>query len=259
VVLPLLLEARPRVAAAEIAASHQLAVESVANTFHLVPLVDVRDDLHVPLFQPFDEVRCRRPAADHVVHHLLKHGARARLPRALRVLHFGLRQVLTHRLPARNDRGEIELLGQFPRDLFGTIEVLRVADRPALVVDGRGEDVKLAVVVLVADGEPQGLVEAHPLHAPLGHPRLRFRRDAVFFTCADGEVEDIAFDLRVAAGDGFKFTSYFLDGATRHVPGDQLAPQLAFGLLVNLFFRPGRRLRALKVFLPLGAVAAHLR
>jgi hypothetical protein len=54
VVLPLLLEARPGVAAPEVAATHQLAVEAVADPLHVVLFVDERDDLHAPLFQPLD-------------------------------------------------------------------------------------------------------------------------------------------------------------------------------------------------------------
>jgi hypothetical protein len=54
VVCPLLLKTGPGVAAAEIAAPHQLAVEAIADPLHFVLLVDERDDLHAPFFQPLD-------------------------------------------------------------------------------------------------------------------------------------------------------------------------------------------------------------
>jgi hypothetical protein len=45
--------------------------------------------------------------------------------------------------------------------------------------------VEFAVVVLVADGDPDCLVEAPPRGVQLGHPRLNLRFDVVFLTGAD--------------------------------------------------------------------------
>jgi hypothetical protein len=187
-VFPLLLETRPGVAAAEVAAAHQLAVEAVADAFHLFPLVDVGHDLHAPLLQPLDELRGRHPAVDYVVRNLLKYGTRARLPRARGVFHFGLCQALSHRLPARNIRCKVELSRQLFRDLFAALEVFRVVNCPPLVVDGRGQNMKFAVVVWVAYGDPGRLVEPPACGEHLCHPCLNLCCNVIFPTGADGYV-----------------------------------------------------------------------
>jgi hypothetical protein len=48
--------------------------------------------------------------------------------------------------------------------------------------------VEFAVVVLVADGDPDRLVEPTPRGVHLGHPRLNLRRDVVFLAGADRHV-----------------------------------------------------------------------
>ena len=259
VVLPLLLEAWPGVTAPEVAAPHHLAVEAVADPLHLVLLVDVGHDLDAHLFEPLDELRGRHPAPDHVVCDLLEQDARARLFAPRGVLHFGLCQAFTHRLLARNVRSEIEFLCQFPRDLFGTLEVVRVADCATLVVDGRRQNVEFAVVVFVTDGEPDRLVEPHPGGVHLCYPRLRFQGDVVFLTCADRNVKNLPFDLRLAAGDRLQLALDFRKGAARHVPGDDRAAQCPFDLLLSRLILTGWRIRALEVFFSLGAVPIHIR
>lgn len=259
VVRPLLLQPGPGVSAAEVAAAHQLAVEAVADALHLVLLVDVGDDFHAPLFQPLDELRGRHPAPDHVVRKFLEYDTSAGLPRPRCEFHFGLGQTFPHRLLTRDVGCKVELPGQLPRDLLGTLEVFRVADRAAFVVDRRGQNVELAVVVLVPDSDPRRLVEPPARGVHLGHPRLRFRGDVVFLPGADRGVEDLALDLRPAGGDRLHLAPYLLRGAAGHVSGDQFAAELTFGLPLAPLLPPGRRLRALKVFLEFGAVPTHLR
>lgn len=118
---------------------------------------------------------------------------------------------------------------------------------------------EFAVVVLVADGDPDCLVEPPPRGVQLGHPRLNLRRDVVFLAGADRYVQDLALDLRVPPGEGLHLALDFLDGAPRDVAGDQLAAEFPLALCFDRLVLTGRRLRAKEVFFPLGAVPILFR
>jgi hypothetical protein len=114
--------------------------------------------------------------------------------------------------------------------------------------------VEFAVIILVADGDPDCLVEPPARGVQLGHPRLNLRRDVVFLAGADRYVQDLALDLRVPPGEGLHLALDFLDGAPRDVAGDQLAAEFPLALHFDRLVLTGRRLRAKEVFFPLGAV-----
>jgi hypothetical protein len=115
------------------------------------------------------------------------------------------------------------------------------------------------VVIGVANGDPNRLIEPPACGEHFGHPRLNLRCDVVFPTCADCHVQDFAFYLRVPPGDRLHLALDLLDSAARDVAGDQLAAELALALPFDLLVLTGRRLRANEVFFSLGAVPILLR
>lgn len=118
---------------------------------------------------------------------------------------------------------------------------------------------EFAVVVLVADGDPDCLVEPPARGVQLGHPRLNLRRDVVFLAGADSYVQDLALDLRVPPGEGLHLALNFLDRAARDVAGDQFAPKLPLALRFDRLVLTGRRLRAKEIFFLLKTVPILFR
>lgn len=132
---PFLLQALPCVPVAEVSASHHLAVELVANTPHLPFVVNIRNNIDALPLQSFDQLGGRRPAPDCLVNVRLKTHSRAQDASALKVLHLLLGRAPPHRLAARFDLPETELLFNLSHELFGAFVIFRIGDRFAVQVD----------------------------------------------------------------------------------------------------------------------------
>jgi hypothetical protein len=123
---PIFLQSRPGVPTTKVSTSHHLTVEPVANASHIPLFIQVRNNIDALAFQPLNQLGGRRPAPDGLVNVRLKAQARAQDARALEIFHLLLGRAATHRLAARLDLSEAELLLHLAHDLFGTFVILEI-------------------------------------------------------------------------------------------------------------------------------------
>jgi hypothetical protein len=98
-------------------------------------VIEVRNNVDALRFKPLNQLGGRRPAPDGLVNVRLKAQARAQDACALEIFHLLLGRAATHRLAARLDLSEAELLLHLAHDLFGAFVIFRIGDRFAVQVN----------------------------------------------------------------------------------------------------------------------------